>query len=128
MSSLLRCGRLQSADDAIDTNQNGSNSQPGCRPQQPTFCAASRTSLSTKRWPRGMTNAPALFLVDSCGRGAQGEELTPQGSWVGCQVGVRGKLHWNQGGRGQLVGVHEPASSYTPSSRGCMPQVRQHAC
>lgn len=30
-----------------------------------TFCAASRTSQSTKRCPRGMTNAPALFLVDS---------------------------------------------------------------
>lgn len=43
----------------------GARRGAGC---PPTFCAASRTPTSVKRRPLGITNAPALFLVDSCWR------------------------------------------------------------
>lgn len=75
MSSLLRCGRLmvqmmpltQTGAAATASQVAVRRMLPESAASWPTFCAASRTSLSTKRWPRGMTNAPALFLVDSCG-------------------------------------------------------------
>lgn len=85
----------------------------------PTFSAASRTSLSTKRCPRGITKEPALFLVDSYRAGG-----LPQ---KGGRHSSSGTTHMNDGitaptipeRLSSLPAPTSPAPAACPAPRGC---------